>query len=289
MDLFIKRLCCICLITQLGACSMAELTVKASVPMIDGGMIAINREPDLQLAEDAMPANIELMEGMLINAPHNAKLRNYAAQAYYGYAYGFIEDKNKKRAAAFYKRGLNHALHNLHNEGITRQTINGKLNNLQNKLSELDKDSVAALFWAASNWAKWIDHNRNNTAAIADLSRAVMLMQRAIELDETFFMAGPHLFFGVYYGSRSPMLGGNFALSEQHFNTARKLNNKQLLMVDLLQAEYLDRQKFDQQAFNQRLNELILSDNSQNSDMTLINNIAKRKARNLLKKESTWF
>ena len=289
MSKFIKRLCYICLVTQLGACSMAELTVKASMPMIDGGMIAINREPDLQLAEDAMPANIELMEGMLINAPNNTKLRNYAAQAYYGYAYGFVEDTNKKRAAAFYKRGLNHALYNLHDEGITQQAINGKLNDLQSKLNELDEDNVAALFWAASNWAKWIDHNRNSTAAIADLPKAVMLMQRAIELDETFFMAGPHIFFGVYYGSRSPMLGGNFALSEQHFNTARKLNNKQLLMVDLLQAEYLDRQKFDQQAFNRRLNELILSDNSPNSDMTLINNIAKRKAKNLLTKESTWF
>jgi len=259
------------------------------MPMIDGGMLAINREPDLQLAEDAMPANIELMEGMLINAPNNIKLRNYAAQAYYGYAYGFVEDKDKNRAAAFYRRGLNHALHNLHNEGINQQILNGKLSTLQIKLNDLDTDDVAALFWAASNWAKWIDHNRNNTVAIANLPRAVMLMQRVIELDETFFMAGPHIFFGVYYGSRSPMLGGNFSLSEQHFNTARKLNNNQLLMVDLLQAEYLDRQKFDQQSFHRRLNELIISDNSLNNDMTLINNIAKRKARRLLTKESTWF
>jgi len=65
---------------------MAELTVKASMPMIEGGMIALNREPDLQLAEAAMPPNIELMEGMIINAPDNEDLRNYAAQAYYGYA-----------------------------------------------------------------------------------------------------------------------------------------------------------------------------------------------------------
>ena len=289
MSKFIQRLCFICLITQLGACSMAELTVKASMPMIDGGMVAINREPDLQLAEDAMPANIELMEGMLINAPNNTKLRNYAAQAYYGYAYGFVEDKNKNRATAFYRRGLNHALHNLHNEGVTQQILKGKLSTLQTKLNDLDTDNVAALFWAASNWAKWIDHNKSNTEAIADLPRAVMLMQRAIELDETFFMAGPHIFFGVYYGSRSPMLGGNFTLSEQHFNAARKLNNNQLLMIDLLQAEYLDRQKFDQQAFHNRLNELIIQDSTLNNDMTLINNIAKRKARRLLTKESTWF
>jgi len=113
MKTLFLRLSFIFLILQLGACSMAELTVKASMPMITGGITALNRETDLQLAEDSMPANIELMEGMLINAPNNEELRNYAAQAYYGYAYGFIEDKNPQRAANFYKRGLNHALYNL--------------------------------------------------------------------------------------------------------------------------------------------------------------------------------
>lgn len=289
MNTFFKRICFIWFVSQLGACSIAELTVKASMPMIDGGMLALNRETDLQLAEDAMPANIELMEGMIINAPNNSELRNYAAQAYYGYAYGFVEDKNKKRAANFYQRGLKHALYNLHDEGISQQILKGKLSTLQSNLNDLDKGDVAALFWGASNWAKWIDHNRDKASAIADLPRAAMLMQRAIELDETFFMAGPHIFFGVYYGSRSPMLGGNFTLSEEHFNTARKLNNNQLLMVDLLQAEYLDRQKFDQQAFHKRLNKLINTDSSQANDMALINNIAKRKAKHLLSKESIWF
>jgi len=289
MNALIKRLFFVWIITQLSACSMAELTVKASMPMIEGGMLALNRETDLQLAEDAMPANIELMEGMLINAPDNSELRNYAAQAYYGYAYGFIEDNNKDRATNFYMRGLNHALYNLNNEGLTKQILQGDLNHLQRELESMGKDDVASLFWAASNWAKWIDHNRDQASAIADLPRAVMLMQRAIELDETFFMAGPHIFFGVYYGSRSPMLGGNFALSEKHFNKARELNSDKLLMVDLLQAEYLDRQKFDQQQFHQRLKNLLNTNINNSNDTALINNIAKRKAKRLLSKESQWF
>jgi len=53
-------------------------------------------------------------------------------------------------------------------------------------------------------------------------------------------------------------------------------------MVDLLQAEYLDRQKFDQQAFHSRLNKILNTHNIQADDMTLINNIAKRKAKHLL-------
>ncbi len=289
MKLTLQRLCFIWIILQLSACSMAELTVKASMPMIEGGMTALNRETDLLLAEASMPANITLMEGMIINSPDNEKLRNYAAQAYYGYAYGFIEDKNTQRAVNFYQRGLNHALYNLQQSGLDQNILSGDLQTLQATLNSLGDDNVPALFWAASNWAKWIDHNRDKAEAIADLPKVAMLMQRVIELDENFFMASPHLFFGVYYGSRSPMLGGNFKLSSQHFDTARKLNNNQLLMVDLLQAEYLDRQKFDQQSFHQRLTKIINSSKSSNIDIALINNIAKRKAQILLTRESQWF
>lgn len=268
---------------------MAELTVKASMPMIEGGMLALNREPDLLLAEAAMPPNIELMEGMVINAPHNAALRHYLAQAYYGYAYGFIEDNNPQRAANFYKRGLNHALFNLEKSGLSQKLLSGNLDTLQYKINTFDEDELPALFWAASNWAKWVNLNRDKTEAIADLPKTAMLMQRVIEIDETFYMAGAHIFFGVYHGSRSPMLGGNFDLSKQHFDKARIANNNQLLIVDLLQAEYLDRQMFDQASFHKRLSNIVSIPMPSNPDILLINNIAKRKAKRLLQKESQWF
>ncbi|VAW60740.1 hypothetical protein MNBD_GAMMA09-1501 [hydrothermal vent metagenome] len=289
MKILLNGLFCLYFIILLNACSMAELTVKASMPMIEGGMLAMNRESDLQLAEAAMPANIELMEGMIINSPDNQKLRNYAAQAYYGYAFGFVEDTDPKRAARFYQRGLRHAQYNLQQLGLDQKTLSGDLDTLQRKLNGLDEDNVAPLFWAASNWAKWIDHNRDRAEAIADLPRAVMIMQRVVELDERFFMAAPHLFFAVYYGSRSPMLGGNYALSEKHFNQAKKINNNQLLLVDLLQAQYLDRQKFDQVSFHKRITGILKKDVSTNIDLALINQIAKDKAGKLLKKESQWF
>jgi len=277
------------ILLQLSACSMTELTVKASMPMIEGGMIALNRETDLPLAAAAMPPNIELMEGMIINSPDNEKLRDYAAQAYYGYAYGFVEDNNPQRAARFYRRGLNHALYNLQQTGLNKNILFGNLENLQIKINTFGKDEVPALFWAASNWAKWIDHNRDKAEAIADLPRAIMLMQRVMELDEKFFMAGPHIFFGVYNGSRSPMLGGNLTLSAEHFEKARLLNNNQLLIVDLLQAQYLDRQNLDQKNFHLRLTKIINAPASNNIDIALINNIAKQKAQLFLQKESQWF
>ncbi|MCW8853801.1 MAG: TRAP transporter TatT component family protein [Gammaproteobacteria bacterium] len=273
----------------LSGCSFAKLTVRASMPMIEGGISALNRESDLLLAEAAMPPNIELMEGMLINDPDNMSLRLYAAQAYYGYVYGFIEDTDRARASKLYFRGFNHGARALSEFGITAQHFNGTLDSLQQSVNKLGKNAVPALFWTASCWAKWIDMNRNSAKSLAQMPKAVMLMQRAIELDESFFMGSANLFFAVYYGSKPPMLGGDYDKSAIYFDRARKLNNDKLLLVDLLQAQYLDRQKFDIKSFHTRLNNILSTPDDIYPEQSLITMIAKKKARLFLTMDDQWF
>ena len=103
---------------SLSACSMNKMMVNMSLPMIEGGIEAMNQEPDLQLAEDSMPANISMLNGMIQLDPENIKLHVYAAQAYYGLSYGFNEDKDSKRAESFYRRGLKHGLTALELRGL---------------------------------------------------------------------------------------------------------------------------------------------------------------------------
>jgi len=274
---------------QLTACSMSQLTVRASMPMIEGGMTAMNMESDLELAASAIPANISLIEGMLINDPGNKQLRLYAAKAYYGYAFGFVEDVNPARAASLYDRGYRHAKQALIAQGLSEQALRSDLDSLQKQVNQLGSNAVPALFWTASCWSKSIDLNRDKAHSLAQLPKAVMLMQRVLELDEHFYMSGPHIFFGAYYGSRSPMLGGNFELSEQHFNQANQANQGKLLIVNLLQAQYLERQRFDQQAFHDLLTGIINASQSLYPEQTLINQISKQKASLLLEKEKQWF
>ena len=289
----------IAILIQLNACSISQLTVRASMPLIEGGIIAMNKERDLQLAQEALPANISLIEGMLISDPHNETLQLYAAQAYYGYAFGFIEDGfmdhgsfqrgNPQRAAQLYHRCYQHTQVVLADYGIDQTFLEGHLDALQDKVNTLNKSAVPALFWAASCWAKSIDLNRDNTHSLAQLPKTVMFMQRVLELDEHYYMSGAHIFFGVYYGSKSPMLGGNYQLSEQHFAQANHANKNKLLITNLLQAQYLERQRFDQEAFHHLLNEIIQASDNLYPEQALINKIAQYKASLLLKKEETWF
>lgn len=276
-------------LTQLTACSISQLTVRAAMPLIDGGFTAMNMESDIQLARSALPANISMIEGMLINDPDNEALQLYAAQAYYAYAFGFIEDDEPERAARLYERGYRHALHALLAYGIDEALLGGDLEGLQEKVNTLQKAAVPALFWASSNWAKAIDLNRDKARNLAQLPKAVMFMQRVLELDEHYYMSGAHVFFGVYYGSKSPMLGGNYELSEQHFTIANTANENKLLVVNLLQAQYLERQRFAQHTFHDLLTQIIQASDSLYPEQNLINQIAKHKASLLLKKEELWF
>jgi len=272
----------------LGACSMDQMLVRASKPLIEGGIHAMNKETDLKLAEESIPTNLNMLEGMISIDPENASLRVYAAQAYYGLGYGFNEDNRPARAVNFYLRGLKHGLHALAINGYSN-IRNCSMEELEAMLKDTDEDDVGALFWAASNWAKWIDQNRDKSESLIELPKPTALMQRVLELDETFYYGGAHIYFGVFYGGRSPMFGGDFKKSEAHFDRAREITHGNLLVADLLQAQYLSRQTMDQEDFHNRLTKIIEAPDDLYPDLALLNQIAKRKATMLLKEEKRWF
>lgn len=287
MKSVLRLLSALSLLVLLSACSIEQLMVRASIPMIEGGVTALNKETDLELAEASIPTNLELLEGMLTIDPENVELHDYAAQAYYGLGYGFNEDHRPERASAFYLRGKKHGLISLALNGAKR--IDGPIEELEADMKSLDEDAVPGLFWTASNWAKWIDLNRDKPEAVAQLHRPTVLMRRVLELDENFYHGGAHMYFGVYYGSRSPMFGGNFEKAREHFDKARAATDGRLLVADLLQAQYLARQEFDREDFHKRLTKIIDAPDDLYPELGLLNQITKRKARMLLSKEKEWF
>jgi hypothetical protein len=274
---------------MLGACSMGQMVARSSLSILDSGNVAMNRETDLELARAAIPANLKLVEGLILELPDNAELRLQAAQGFYGYAYGFIEDDDNQRASALYRRGLEHALRALAVAGVSADVAALPQDELERRLATLDKSAVPALFWSASCWAKWIDMNRDEPARIAELGKAAALMARVLELDENYYHGGAHLFFGVYYGAKPPMLGGDSERSARHFEKARAVTGGKLLLGDLLRAQYLARQQLDRRQFHERLTAVINAPSDVFPEMALVNAIARQKAGQMLAREAEWF
>lgn len=270
-------------------CSTGQMVVRGTETIMDSGIVAMNQETDLELAQGAMPANLKLLEGMIIEDPGNTQLHLYAAEGFYGYTFGFVEMQDRNRARNLYRRCYEHARVALQQSGVTLDPETSTPAELEAAVGKAGKKAVPAMFWTASCLANWVNLNRDSPAGIAELTSAATLMQRVIALDDTFYHGGPHLFFGVYYGGRSPLFGGNFQLSEEHFRRAAEINDDKLLVVDVLQAEYLDRQRLDRDAFHTRLTRVIEAPDNLAPDMALMNAVAKQQAAQLLESEDDWF
>ena len=284
-----KTFALLIIVPLLAGCSMSQMAVQGSMPLMEGGVESMNQETDLDLARSAIPANLKMIEGTTFADPGNKKLRIFAAQGFYGYAFAFIEAEDPERAAELYLRCREHAAVALSPPDFATTLETTPVSELPALLEKADESSVPGLFWLASCWAKWIDLNRDDMQSVSQLSRAAAVMERVLELDETFYYAGPHIFFGVYYGSRSPMLGGNFAVSEQHFARARELTENKLLLVDVFEAEYLDAQRLDRAAFHRKLSAVVEAPDNLLPEMAFANQVGKARARSLLAQEDKIF
>jgi tetratricopeptide (TPR) repeat protein len=248
----------------------------------------MNRETDLEFARASIPANLKMLEALLLADPTNLDYRVQAATGFNGYALGFVEADDPARALALYQRALAHAELALAGFGVATATLHGEQAALDADLGKLDARAVPALFWAASSWAKTIELQLDDPERLADFPRVEALMRRALALDPGYYYGGPELFFGVYYGARAPMFGGDFARAQAHFERAAAYTGNQLLLIEVYRAKYLLRQMADRDGFHAALTG-VLAATPTNPDLNLANAIARRDAAALLAQEEELF
>lgn len=88
--------------------------------------MAMNRETDIELARASIPAQLKMIEAVLLADPRNAAYAVQAAMGLYGYAIGFVEADDPARAVALYARAREHAFSALENKaGMTRTALLG--------------------------------------------------------------------------------------------------------------------------------------------------------------------
>jgi tetratricopeptide (TPR) repeat protein len=274
---------------SLSGCSTSQLVARGASPLIDHGVAAMNRETDLELARASIPANLKMIEALLLADPDNVAYRVQAAMGFYGYALGFVEADDRDRAAALYQRARDHALVALDRVGMTQATLMGDVARLEQALARLDARAVPALFWTASTWGKWIELQLDDPERLVELPHVEALMQRVLALDETYYHGGAHVFFGAYYGGRAPMFGGDFTRAARHFDRAAALNQNRLLLVEVYRARYLLRQMGDRAAFHTTLSRVLDAPASSDPDLNLANALAKKQAAVLLAQEENLF
>jgi hypothetical protein len=263
----------------LTGCSINKLMIRQTGRLLDYGVEALYEETDLILAEQALASDIKLLEGMLKGDPGNTQLLLLTTQALSGYALGYAEDETPDRARGFYLRARDYGMRAL--ELSIEERIN--LDDFKNVIQEKGEKEIEALFWTAFSWAGWINLSLDNPQAFVDLPYAETMMQRVLDLDETFFHASAHLFFGSIWGMKPRMLGGDPDKARAHFDRNIEITEGKFLLSYIYYAKYAAAKTLDEELFDQLLVKVEETPADVLPGYQLLNMIAKKKA-GLLKK-----
>jgi tetratricopeptide (TPR) repeat protein len=268
----------------LTGCSMKAQMVRSMDPIMEDMSSAVNMSNDVDLIRDGLPASLIQMDGFIKSDPNN-KLLLKAAESYFGYAFSFVEDVNRPRASALYLKAREYALRALKKY----RQFDEQAPDLNDMLANCGKQDVPALYWAAGSWLAWIGLNVDNPEAIMDIPKVEAMLDRVIELDETYYYGMAHAMLGGLYASQPKNMGGNPEKANKQFQKAFNISGSKLLAAQLMYAKFYAVQIQDKALFVNTLSEIIATPVNFFPERNLANEVAKRKAKDLLEKVDTLF
>ena len=230
----------------------------------------IQQESDLTLVETTLEKNLKTLERL-------AKLGNKSlvvktARAFSSYS-GFLEDRMedaeiagdtetaeemRTQAIAHYARSEMYAFKALakSNKSFNKARTIG-MEVFEKMLQKVKKEDVEPLFWAAYAVGRGISLQKDDPMQVIDLARVELMMRRILELDETFYFGSAHLFYAVYYGDRSPAIGGNPEKAKEHIKKVDEINDNKFLMSKFYLARYYAYPKQDLELYKKSLQEVL--------------------------------
>lgn len=265
-----------------------KLTVGATAMLLEDVGRSSYKQSDLRMIREGMPAYLMLMDGMIEAWPDNEQLLIATAQGYSSFATTFLEDQDKEYAKLLLARGRQYALRSLEIRGF-KEPLQRPLDDFKEGLKGLGKKDVPYIFWSATCWANWINLNLDSMDALAELPRVELMMQRVMELDQGFHYGGPHLFMGIWFASRPKMAGGDLKKSQGHFLKALDFGQGKFLMAYVYYANYYARQALDRDLFISTLKKVLETPVDILPALTLLNAVAKKKAKELLSRVEEYF
>lgn len=265
------------------------IAIRTVGGIMDYGFEAFNEEADLQLAQESLGSNLKLIEALLKGDPENEKLLLLAARGYSSYSLAFVEEESLERARFFYLRARDFGLRILNHNAKFHDALPKGVRSFQNALSGFGKNDVPAVFWTAFAWGSYINADRSDISALADLWKVNALMAFVLEKDPGYYYGGGYLFFGTIEGSMPPMLGGKPEQAKAYFEKCLEINEGKFLMTYVYYASTYAVQIQDRDLFISLLKKAIDTPLDVLPEARLPNAVAKRKAERLLSRVDELF
>jgi hypothetical protein len=242
---------------------------------------------DLETVAAGGPAYLLMIDGLLIENPDNEKLLITASKLYSQYAGAFVQENGRAEKLAGKAFGYaRRAMCLRHKEACAIESLS--YDDFSQMVGRMTKDDVPALYSLGAAWAALIRAKKDDWNAIADIPKVMLTMTQVIALDETYEQGGAHLYLGVFNTLIPPALGGKPEVGRDHFERAMSITQGKNLMAMVLYAKHYARLVFDRDRHDSLLTEVLKKD-PKVSGYVLINTVAQKEARALLKSGDDYF
>ncbi len=275
-------------------CSIKKMAVNRLGDALSSGGTTFAQDDDPELVKAAVPFSLKLMESLLAESPRHRGLLFASASGFTEYAYAFVqqeadETEQKDPAQAVAMRGRAQRLYlRARNYGLRGLELScpgfekGLSANARQALQATRVRDVPLLYWTAASWLAAISVSKENPDLIADQPVAEALMDRALELDESYDHGAIHSFLITYEMSRRGGTGHPEERSRRHFARAVALSGGQLAGPYVALAEAVCVPKQDRAEFESLLKQALAINPDAQPETRLLNLVMQRRGRWLL-------
>ena len=257
---------------------------------------------DPELIREAVPFALKLEESLLAESPDHRGLLLATTCGFTQYSYAFVQEDADEldakdvtaatamrvRARKLYLRARNYGLRGLE---VSHRGFGEALQADPKKAVRVArKRDVPLLYWTAAAWGAAISVSKDQPDIVADLPKVEALIDRALELDESFDYGAIHTFL-INYEMARPGVKTEEAVTraKQNFERAMQLSGGQLASPLVAYAEAVCVQKQQRAEFEKLLNQALAIDVDQKPDWRLANLVMQRRAKWLLSRTDELF
>ena len=276
-------------------CSMKRYAINTLGDMLASGGSVFVTDEDPVLVSEALPFSLKLLESLLAEEPEHRGLLLAAARGYLLYSYAFVHlpaeqselrDLDEARALRLRARGLylrahSYSLRALETDypGVGEQLLRDPGGAVLT-VGATPAEDVAALYWTAAGLGLAITVSRNEAALLARLPEVKALLNRALELDDSWNGGALHEFSISLAASQSTAVDN--AVLQNHYDRALQLSNGSRAGLHIAFAEAVAVPAQDRSRFVDLLERALAVDVNADPSERLLNVIAQERARWLL-------
>lgn len=254
---------------------------------------AIDTIGDLDVARVATYANLATLERLRWVSPRSSDGLLLLTQEWVRAGFRFIEDdwevatdagedevaeEHQIRARGAYTRAVFYGLELLEQKAQDFQLVRHSPQQLRAWLKNFGNCSVDALFWTAAAWFGRGLASKDIPQLAGDLDVGVAMLERVIELDETYGNGLAHVALGAYYARATT---ADLEQARVHFERALQISQGRHLIAKVLFARTYYCVKNDKTGYSRLLNE-VLRAGDPIPEQRLSNTVAQRRAKRYL-------